>query len=105
MGMIKHSQSTESNKFAMSLQYPNEFMNGVYSGVHQDQNLYKLDYQFLMKVARHVQSTQKRKFVKFLKYIRKSMATAFVFYCHAKHSDTLLGSSHVCYYLFLGGCE
>ena len=29
---------------------------------------------------------------------------AFVFYCDAKHSDTLLGSSHVCCCLFLGGC-
>ena len=37
-------------------------MNGVHLGVHQDQNLFKLDYQFLMKVAKHVQSTQKRKF-------------------------------------------
>ena len=80
-------------------------MNGVHLGAHQEKNLYKLDYQFLMKVARHVQSTQKRNFVKFLQYIRKSMATAFVFYCDAKHSDTLPGSSHVCYYLFLGGCE
>ena len=41
-------------------------MNGVHFGVHQDQNFYKLDYWFLMKVARHVQSTQKIKFVKFL---------------------------------------
>ena len=38
--------------------------------VHQDQNFYKLDYQFLMK-ARHVHSTQKRKFVKFLQYIKE----------------------------------
>ena len=27
-----------------------------------------------------------------------------MFYCDAKHSDTLLGSSHVCRYLFLHGC-
>ena len=117
----------------MSLQY------GVHYGVHQDQNFYKLNYRFLMK-ARHVHSTQKRKFVKFLQYIkkkcrncfyvllwcktfryftgfqsclllleyinilsnilRKSIATVFVFYCDAKHSDTLRGSSHLCY-LFL----
>ena len=43
-------------------------MNGVHYGTHHDQNFYKLDYQFLMK-ARHVQSTQKRKFVKFLQDI------------------------------------
>ena len=39
----------------------------------------------------------------FRKILRKSHKnyTAFVFCCDAKHSDTLLGSSHVYYYLFL----
>ena len=32
------------------------------------------------------------------------ISTAFVFFCDVKHSDTLQGSSHVCCYLFLGGC-
>ena len=36
--------------------------------------------------------------------LRKFITTAFVFYCDAKHSDTLQGFSNVCYYLFLGGC-
>ena len=54
MGMIKHSQSTQSNKFAISLQYlqfamslqylQKEVMNGVHFGVHQDENIFKLDY-------------------------------------------------------------
>ena len=79
-------------------------MDRVNFGVHQDQNFCKLDHQFLMKVDRHVQSTQKRKLVNLLQYIRQSIATVFVFYCEAKHSDTLLGSSHDCCYLFLGGC-
>ena len=46
-----------------------------------------------------------RKFVKFLKYNKEKLATAFVFYCDAKHLDTLRGSSHVSCYLFLGGCS
>ena len=78
-------------------------MDGVYFGVHQDQNFYKLDCRFLMKVARHVQSNQKRKLLNFCSILRKSIATAFVFHCDAKHSDTLLGSNHACCYLFLGG--
>ena len=83
MGTIKHYQSTQSNNFVMSLQYLwKEVMNGVDFGVHQDQNFYKLDYQFLLKVARHAQSTQKRNLVKFLQFI----TTAFVFYHDAKHS-------------------
>ena len=57
-----------------------------------------------MKVAKHVQSTQNRTFVKFLRYVKEKFATAFVFYCDAKHSDILRGPSHVCCYLCLGGC-
>ena len=52
-------------------------MNGVHFGVHQDQNFCKLDYHFLMKVARHVQSNQKRKFIKFLQYIKKKYRNCF----------------------------
>ena len=67
--------------------------------------IFDVSYRFLIKVAGHVQSTKKkRKFVKFQQYIKKRIATAFVFYCDGKHSDTLLGPSHVCRYLFLGGC-
>ena len=51
MGMIKHSQCTQSNKFAISLQYlKKEVRNGVHL-LHADkhQNFYKLDYHFLWK--------------------------------------------------------
>ena len=60
-------------------------------------SIFDVNYRFLMKVAGPVQSTQKRKFVKFINsnIFRKSISTAFVFYCDAEHSDTLLGSSHV----------
>ena len=71
-------------------------MNGVHYGIHQDQNFYKLDYQFLMK-ARRVQSTQKGSLLSFCNILRKGIITVFVFYCDAKHSDTLWGPSHVCY--------
>ena len=47
---------------------------------------------------------KKRSLLNFSNILRKSIATAFVFYCDAKHSDTLPGSSHVCCKLFLGGC-
>ena len=39
----------------------------------------------------------------FCNILTKSIATAFVFYFEAKHSDTLWDSSHLCCYLFLGG--
>ena len=63
-------------------------MDGVHFGVHQDQNFHKLNYQFLIKVARYVQSNQKRKLLNFCHLLRKSIETAFVSYCDAKHSDT-----------------
>ena len=67
-------------------------------------SIFDASYQFLMKVARHVQSAEKRNLLHFSNILRKNIATAFVFYYDAKHSDTLLGSSHVSCYLFWGGC-
>ena len=67
-------------------------------------SIFDVSYRFLMKVARNVQITEKGSLLNFSNILRKSIATAFAFYCDAKHSDTLLGSSHVCRYLFLGGC-
>ena len=61
MGMNRHSQSTQNNKFSMSLQYPKKTLG--------------------MKII--------------------SIAISFLFYCDAKHSDLLPGSSHVCCYLLL----
>ena len=66
--------------------------------LHEDkyQIFYKLALLFLMKVTRHVQSTQNRKLVTFLKYLKKTVSRLlFVFYCDAKHSDILRVSSHV----------
>ena len=73
MGMIKHSQSTESNKFAISLQcLKKEVGDGVlflYAGKHQ--SFHNLVLLFLMKVARYVQHAQTGKLVIFLLYLMK----------------------------------
>ena len=53
-------------------------------------SIFDVSYRFLMKVARHVQSTEKGSLLNFSNILKKSIATAFVFYCDAKHSDTLL---------------
>ena len=63
MGMIKHSECTQSKMFAISLQY---LKKEVRNGVH----FYKLALSFLMEVTRNVQSTQ-IKLVIFLQYIEK----------------------------------
>ena len=59
MGMMKCSQSTQSNTFAMSLQYlKKEVTDGIYFlYADKHQSFYKLALSFLMEVARDVQST------------------------------------------------
>ena len=79
MGMVKHSQSTQNNKFAISLQYlKKEVRNGanfLYTDKHQ--SLYKLALYFLVNVTKHVKSTQNRKLVIFLQYIKKQCCNYF----------------------------
>ena len=66
LGMIKHSQSTQSDKFVISLQYlEKEFRKGVHFLLADEQSFYKLGLLLLMEVARSVQSTQNRKLVIF----------------------------------------
>ena len=80
LGMIKHSQSTQSNKFAISLQY---LKKKVRKGVHflhadEHQSFYKLGLFFLMEVARYVQSTQNRKLVIFLQRVLQLLLCSIV---------------------------
>ena len=73
--IIKHSQSTQSNKFAIYLQYiKKEISNGIHF-LHADkhQSFYKLALSFLMEVDRHVQITQNRK-SNFLQYFKKGVS-------------------------------
>ena len=76
IAMIKHSESTKSNMFAISLQYLQkkklemEFIFWRSDFLH----FYKLALFFLMEVARHVQSIQNKKVVIFLQYIKKKVS-------------------------------
>ena len=75
IGIIKHSQITQSNNFAISFQYlEKEIMDGVYF-LHADKHLsfYKLTLSFLMEVTRHIQITQNRKLVMFLQHLQKKI--------------------------------
>ena len=103
MGMIKHSQITQSNRFAISLQYLKKEARNGDQFWHADKrhSFYNSVLFFLMEVARHVQNTQNRKLVIFLRYIEKNCRDCFLFYCVAKHSNILRGSSHVRCYLLM----
>ena len=68
-------------------------------GIQINVQVSKLVLSFLMEMARHIQNTQNRKLVVFLQYIKKNGRNCFFFYCDAKHSDILWGSSHICCYL------
>ena len=64
MGMIKHSLKTQSNKFAISLQYlKKEVRNGVHF-LHADKHE-SWHYCFLAEMARYIQSAQNMKLVAF----------------------------------------
>ena len=73
--MIKHSQSTQSNKFAVSLQYlKKEIANGVnYLHADKHESFYKLALSFLTETTKYVQSTQNRKMVIFSQYFKKKV--------------------------------
>ena len=62
MGVVKHSESTESSKFAISLQcFKREVRDGTYF-LHADkhQGFYELTLKFLMEAVMHAQSAQNR---------------------------------------------
>ena len=74
MGMITHSQITQSNTLAISLQYLKKeaWSGGRFWHADKHQSFYKLALSFLMQMARNVQSTQSRKLVIFLQYLKKT---------------------------------
>ena len=81
MGMIKHSQSTQSNKVVISLQYlEKEVRDGVHF-LHADkhQSFCKLVLWFFIEVARHIENTQNRKFEIFLQCLQKRSIDQFKF--------------------------
>ena len=91
MGTIKHSQRTQSNSFAVSLQYlKKEVRNGVHF-LHSDnhQSFCKSALSILMKVARHAQSTQNRNLVIFLQYHKKKYIDE-VYFLHADKHESFL---------------
>ena len=82
-----------------SLQY---LKKEVRDGVHflqadKHQSFYKLALLFLMEKARHVQSTQNRKLVIFLQYLKKKVLQLFCVLLWSKSIQIFLrGSSHAC---------
>ena len=104
MGVIKHSECTQSNMFAISLQYlKKDVRNGVHF-LHTDehQNFYKLALSFLMEVTRNVQSTQ-IKLVIFLQYIEKKVLQLLKCSIVMQNAQNFTGVQSCFFSLRLGG--
>ena len=91
IGMVKHSQSFQNSKFAMSLQYLKREVRYEVRFLHADKHkrFYRLVLLFLMEVARHVQSTQNRELVMFLQYLQKKNIDELYFLHADKHESFL----------------
>ena len=87
IGIVKHSQSTQSNKFAISLQY---IEKEVRKGVHFFASRKTSKFLLILLICIIVFDGSGQTCPKYSKY----------FYCDAKYSDTLQVSNHVCCCLF-----
>ena len=87
MEMVKHSQSSEYSKFAMSLQYPKREVREEVDFLHTDQNFpqvnftslsikvfYKVILSLLMDMIKHYQSTQSNRLSIALQYLKNEVS-------------------------------
>ena len=89
MKFAAHVQSTQKKKLVIFLQYVNKknIDEGYFFRADKYENSLQVDTNIWVYFA-------KQNLTRMIKYF--SVATTFVFYCDAKHSDILWGPSHVC---------
>ena len=102
MGMVKHSQSFQNVKFAMSLQYLQKQVRDDVDFLHADKHQsflqvyfntlgikvsYKLILSLLMGMIKHSQSTQINKFAISLQYLKKEVREGVHFLHLDKHQS------------------
>ena len=77
----RHTQITQSNKFAISLQY--EWVNDEVDFLHADkhESSCKLMIWFLMGMVKHTQSFQNSKFAMSLQYLKKKTSEMKLIFC------------------------
>ena len=94
MGMVKHSQSSQNSKFAMSSQYLKKEVRVEVDFLHVNKHQsflqvdfstmgikvsYKIILSLLMSMIKHSQSTQSSKFVISLQYLKKKLGMELIF--------------------------
>ena len=79
MQMVKHSQSSQNSKLAMSLQCSKKEVRYEVDFFHADkhQSFHKLTLSFFMQLTKHVQTTQNIKLVIFYNILRKNCRNCF----------------------------
>ena len=101
MCMIKDSQCTQTNKFAITIQYilgKTLAMEFMFSNIYQ--SFYKLALSFLMDVWPDISKVPKIGSWQYsCNILRKKCRSCFLLYCDAKHSDILSRFIHNCCYL------
>ena len=96
MGMIKHSQSSQNSKFAMSLQYVKKEVKDEVDFLHADKHQgflqvdfntlgIKVSHKFMLSlfvgISKHSQITQSNKFPISLQYLKKEVRRSSFFAC------------------------
>ena len=99
MGMVKHSQSSQNSKFALSLQYLIKEVRDELDFLHADKYQsfqqigfntlgikvsYKVIISLLIGMIKHSQSTQSNKFAISLQYLKKEVKNGV----HFLHADS-----------------
>ena len=89
--MARHTQITQSNKFAISLQYFKKEVSQEVDSLHADkhESFPQLNAMILMGMVKHSQSSQIRKFAMSLQYLKRKVRDILDFLQADKHQSFL----------------
>ena len=79
--MARHAQITQSNKFAISLQYLMKKVSDEVDFLHADKHksLLRIDTMISMEMVKHSQGSQNSKFAMSLQYLKKKLEMMLIF--------------------------
>ena len=89
--LARHAQTTQNNKFAISLQYLKKELSDEVDFLHADkhESLLQIDSMILMGMVKHSQSSQNSKFAMSLQYLKKEVKDEVDFLHADKHQSFL----------------
>ena len=92
--VTKHAQSTQNNKFAISLQYLKKDVSDKNDFLYADKHkgLLQIDTMILMEIVRHSQNSQNSKFSMSLQYLKKKVRDEVDFWISFKVSWKLIST-------------